>query len=77
MYRDIENMFRRIDRDWDGVISLEEFQAYASNWRYRISHYGPKRPDEVQFLFRRIDYNIDGYLNFAEFLTAFQYMPVF
>ncbi|XP_069745567.1 serine/threonine-protein phosphatase with EF-hands 1-like isoform X3 [Narcine bancroftii] len=73
MYRhraDLEIIFRMIDKDHSGMISMEEFRQ---TWKLFSSHLQVHMDDQsVDNLAQSIDFNSDGRIDFNEFLEAFR-----
>ncbi|XP_076998922.1 serine/threonine-protein phosphatase with EF-hands 2 [Tamandua tetradactyla] len=66
----LETIFRIIDSDHSGLISLDEFRQ---TWKLFGSHMSGDIPDEcICDLARSIDFNKDGHIDINEFLEAFR-----
>ncbi|KAM4854780.1 serine/threonine-protein phosphatase with EF-hands 2 [Thomomys bottae] len=66
----LETIFRVIDSDHSGFISLDEFRQ---TWKLFSSHMKVDIPDEcICDLARSIDFNKDGHIDINEFLEAFR-----
>uniref|UniRef100_A0A8C5V7K4 Serine/threonine-protein phosphatase with EF-hands n=1 Tax=Microcebus murinus TaxID=30608 RepID=A0A8C5V7K4_MICMU len=67
---DLETIFRIIDSDHSGFISLDEFRQ---TWRLFSSHMNVDVADDcICDLARSIDFNKDGLIDINEFLEAFR-----
>ncbi|XP_036384634.1 serine/threonine-protein phosphatase with EF-hands 2-like [Megalops cyprinoides] len=73
MYRhhsNLETIFRIIDTDHSGLISLEEF---SQTWKLLSSHLKTEISDEaISDLAESIDFNKDGSIDINEFMEAFR-----
>lgn len=73
MYRhhsNLETIFRIIDTDHSGLISLEEFRQ---TWKLLSSHLKMEISDEsISDLAISIDFNKDGSIDINEFMEAFR-----
>ncbi|XP_069868371.1 serine/threonine-protein phosphatase with EF-hands 2 [Dipodomys merriami] len=66
----LETIFRIIDSDHSGFISLDEFRQ---TWKLFSSHMNVHIPDDcICDLARSIDFNKDGHIDINEFLEAFR-----
>ncbi|XP_071524819.1 serine/threonine-protein phosphatase with EF-hands pef-1-like [Panulirus ornatus] len=66
----LETIFRLIDKDNSGYISMEEFSEACELLSRHIDVPIPK--DDITDLARSIDINKDGYIDFNEFLECFR-----
>ncbi|XP_065058351.1 serine/threonine-protein phosphatase with EF-hands 2-like [Rhopilema esculentum] len=66
----LETVFRLIDKDCSGCISLEEFKNSCEVLNQFSNHKIP--PDKINDLARALDINRDGLIDFNEFLEAFR-----
>ncbi|KAK7072460.1 phosphoprotein phosphatase activity protein [Halocaridina rubra] len=66
----LETIFRLIDKDNSGYISMEEFSETCELLSRHIDVPIPK--EEIADLARSIDINKDGYIDFNEFLECFR-----
>lgn len=66
---DLQMIFKIIDSDHSGQISMEEFRAM---WKLFSSHYNVQIDDsQIDELANTMDLNKDGSIDFNEFLKAF------
>ncbi|KAG2686032.1 hypothetical protein I3843_10G149000 [Carya illinoinensis] len=61
---DIKEMFKKMDTDNDGVISIEELKAGLRNFRSQLAE------SEAQMLIEAVDTNGKGTLDYGEFLAV-------
>merc|ERR1712039_590845 len=59
--KDLEDMFRLLDKNGDGVLSLQEVQEGIA---------GSPVGSQLEWLFKELDTNGDGELQYTEFLAA-------
>ncbi|KAM8872539.1 serine/threonine-protein phosphatase with EF-hands 2 isoform 2-T4 [Synchiropus picturatus] len=73
-HSNLEAIFRIIDTDQSGLISLEEFQQ---TWKLLSSHLKTELSDEaIAHLAQSIDFNKDGSIDINEFMEAFRLVDI-
>eukprot|EP00727_Mastigamoeba_balamuthi_P009880 m51a1_g5514 hypothetical protein (420) ;mRNA; r:394800-396978 len=65
--KEFENMFRKYDRNGDGVLDLEELKYMMEHLQMPQTHLGLKA------MIKEVDEDTDGVINYREFLLIFRY----
>merc|ERR1712150_355192 len=71
----LESVFRALDKDKSGFISLDEFTDACSAISSHSQTFIDK--DDISIMARNMDLNKDGQIDFNEFLEAFRIVDKF